>query len=111
MPEREDRHPPRRAQRVVVLKTVNLPAAGPAQERDEWVAERGNRCRPGALHARKTRRRRHIPSYRGPPPPSGGTQSMIWYGSMMSHVLQWTQFEALICNCFPAEPSVASMIS
>src|SRR5262249_12418422 len=35
-------------------------------------------------------------SYRGPPPPSGVTHVMIWYGSMMSHVLQWTQFEKLI---------------
>src|SRR4051812_12980107 len=40
----------------------------------------------------------HMPLYWGPPPPSGGTQVMTWYGSMMSHVLQWTQFDALICS-------------
>jgi hypothetical protein len=36
--------------------------------------------------------------YCGPPPPSGVTQLMIWYGSMMSHVLQCTQLLALIFN-------------
>jgi hypothetical protein len=51
----------------------------------------------------------YMPSYCGPPPPSGGTQSMIWYGSMMSHVLQCTQFDALICSFF--RPSPASTIS
>ena len=43
-----------------------------------------------------------MPSYCGPPPPSGGTQVMTWYGSMMSHVLQCTQFDALICSRLPA---------
>src|SRR6266481_3488886 len=38
----------------------------------------------------------YIPSSFGPPPPSGTTQSIIWYGSAMSHVLQCTQFAALI---------------
>ena len=32
------------------------------------------------------------------PPPSGGTQSMFCKGSLMSQVLQWTQFCALICR-------------
>ena len=40
----------------------------------------------------------YMPSYCGPPPPSGGTQVITWYGSMMSHVLQCTQFDALICR-------------
>ena len=40
----------------------------------------------------------YSPSYFGPPPPSGVTQVMIWYGSMMSQVLQWTQLEKLICS-------------
>ena len=31
--------------------------------------------------------------YSGPSPPSGGTHSIIWYGSRISQVLQWTQFE------------------
>src|SRR6476620_4860823 len=51
----------------------------------------------------------YMPSYCGPPPPSGGTQSMIWYGSMMSQVLQCTQFEAWICSV--RRPSLASTIS
>src|SRR4051812_44806872 len=51
----------------------------------------------------------HIPSYCGPPPPSGGTQVITWYGSMMSHVLQWTQFDALTCSFLV--PSPASTIS
>ena len=55
-----------------------------------------------ALNALAASSRRHMPSYCGPSPPSGGTQSMIWYGSMMSHVLQCTQFDALICSFFAA---------
>ena len=50
----------------------------------------------------------HMPSYCGPPPPSGGTQSMIWYGSMMSHALQCTQFDGLICNRTPSGDSTIS---
>src|SRR6185503_6555005 len=42
--------------------------------------------------------RGYIPVYCGPPPPSGGTQVITPYGSMMSHVLQCTQFDALICR-------------
>ena len=53
---------------------------------------------------------RYIPSYCGPPPPSGGTQSMIWYGSMMSHVLQWTQFDALICSFLRAVAGVHHLV-
>src|SRR6185437_9685754 len=34
----------------------------------------------------------------GPEPPSGGTQVMISYGSLMSQVLQCTQLAALICR-------------
>ena len=34
----------------------------------------------------------------GPPPPSGGTQLMFCDGSLMSQVLQCTQFCALICS-------------
>ncbi len=40
--------------------------------------------------------RHHILEYFGPPPPSGGTQVMLRLGSLMSQVLQWTQFCALI---------------
>src|SRR5438034_5362851 len=43
----------------------------------------------------------HSFTYSGPPPPSGGTQVMIWYGSMMSQVLQCTQLLALICSLRP----------
>ena len=42
-----------------------------------------------------------MPSYCGPPPPSGGTQVITPYGSMMSQVLQCTQFDALICSRRP----------
>src|SRR5687767_4713055 len=52
---------------------------------------------------------RYIPLYCGPPPPSGGTQVITAYGSMMSHVLQWTQFDALICR--RGVPSVSWVIS
>ena len=38
----------------------------------------------------------HISEYFGPPPPSGGTQVMLRLGSLMSQVLQWTQFCALM---------------
>ena len=38
----------------------------------------------------------HILEYFGPPPPSGGTQVMLRLGSLISHVLQWTQFCALM---------------
>ena len=38
----------------------------------------------------------------GPPPPSGVTQTMFCRGSLMSQVLQWTQFCALICSRLPA---------
>ena len=47
----------------------------------------------------------YIPSYCGPPPPSGGTQVITPYGSMMSQVLQWTQFDALICSRRAPPPS------
>ena len=53
--------------------------------------------------------RRHSPSYCGPPPPSGGTQVITWYGSMMSHVLQCTQLDALICR--RGVPPLAGTIS
>src|SRR3954447_9252152 len=36
---------------------------------------------------------------------------MIWYGSMMSHVLQCTQFDGFRCNCFPLGASDVSCIS
>ena len=38
----------------------------------------------------------HMFEYFGPPEPSGGTQVMLRLGSLMSQVLQWTQFCALI---------------
>src|ERR1700752_1576663 len=60
---------------------------------------RGEPCKPrcGGIvtDAAKTP---HMPEYFGPPPPSGGTQVMLWLGSLMSQVLQWTQFCALITN-------------
>ena len=52
---------------------------------------------------------RYMPLYCGPPPPSGGTQVITWYGSMMSHVLQCTQFDALICSRWvPSSPRTMS---
>src|SRR5450830_212384 len=39
-----------------------------------------------------------MPAQFGPPPPSGVTQTMFWVGSLMSQVLQCTQFWALICR-------------
>src|ERR1700694_181546 len=52
--------------------------------------------------------RAHMLVSTGPAPPAGGTQSMIWYGSMISHVLQCTQFAKLICSRLPesAKPSL-----
>ena len=47
-------------------------------------------------------------SYRGPSPPSGVTQVITWYGSMMSHVLQWTQFEKSICRRVPVGAALSS---
>src|SRR5271166_4409424 len=41
----------------------------------------------------------YIAVWFGPPPPSGGLQSIFWAGSLMSQVLQWTQFCALITKC------------
>ena len=38
----------------------------------------------------------YMRAYAGPPPPSGTTQSMFCEGHLMSHVLQWMQFCALI---------------
>src|SRR5690348_10411248 len=38
----------------------------------------------------------HMFEYFGPPPPSGGSQVMLRLGSLISQVLQWTQFCALI---------------
>jgi len=46
----------------------------------------------------RARLRAHMPEYAGPPPPSGTTQSMFCEGHLMSHVLQWMQFCALICS-------------
>src|SRR4030095_11167666 len=54
--------------------------AGDEEQRQDDVE--GDVGRQGAVYNR---------TYSGPPPPSGGTQVMIWYGSMMSQVLQWTQ--------------------
>src|SRR5436190_14404995 len=54
---------------------------------------RGSWC--GGIVAGR-RNRHHIFEYFGPPPPSGGTQVMLRLGSLMSQVLQWTQFCALI---------------
>ena len=48
--------------------------------------------------------------YSGPPPPSGGTQVMIWYGSRMSQVLQWTQFEKSTCISNRCVFSLGSML-
>ena len=86
------------------------PVVGGAQRLHQGRADGGNGRRLRALPAGAAPRGfRHRPSYCGPSPPSGGTQSMIWYGSMMSQVLQWTQFDALMCSFFV--PSPASTIS
>ena len=110
MPEREDRLLPESLNRLVVLVPIYLPAQCTAQGSNQWIPGGRNRRRLDALNAREGGGR-HMPSYCGPPPPSGGTQSMIWYGSMMSQVLQWTQLDALICRRFPPEPSSVSIIS
>ena len=51
-----------------------VPAVRAAERLDERRSERGDRRRLELLSAMQ----RHIPSYWGPSPPSGGTQSMIW---------------------------------
>ena len=43
----------------------------------------------------------YMPSYAGPSPPWGHTQLIFWLGSLMSQVLQWIQFWALIWRRFP----------
>ncbi len=50
----------------------------------------------------------YIPGYTGPPPPSGVTQRIFWRGSLMSQVLQCTQFCALICSRLPLPASSAT---
>src|ERR671912_1506375 len=104
-----------------MLGAFDAPLVGPAERRDQRIGRDRNRrglepVRGGQRHRSVNRQpsfasatRRYMPSYCGPPPPSGGTQSITWYGSMMSQVLQWTQFEALICSFFV--PSPASTIS
>src|SRR5215204_3697362 len=57
------------------------------------VPPRESRC--GGI-VTSARNRNHILEYFGPPPPSGGTQVMLRLGSLISQVLQWTQFCALI---------------
>src|SRR5262249_1935790 len=101
VPERENRTTPGAIDCIEVLAPVLAPRVGAAQRLDHGRAQRRDR---GGLEV-LTARERHRPSYWGPSPPSGGTQSMIWYGSMMSHVLQCTQFDALMCSFFPPWPS------
>ena len=51
-----------------------------------------------------------MPSYEGPSPPSGATQVITPYGSMMSQVLQCTQLDALICSRFPPAAVVDHLV-
>ena len=116
VPERHDRLPARGADRVEMLQALDAPAQRVAERVDQRVAERRRSPRPATRlqrdarqsSATSTHRRSrelitlalhcYMPLYCGPPPPSGGTQVITWYGSMMSHVLQCTQFDALICS-------------
>ena len=69
-------------------------ARPPADRHNGGVLRRARRD-----HTRlRARLRAHMPEYAGPPPPSGTTQSMFCEGHLMSHVLQWMQFCALICS-------------
>jgi hypothetical protein len=45
----------------------------------------------------------HMPSYAGPSPPCGVTQLMFCDGHLISQVLQWMQFCALICKRLPPD--------
>ena len=53
-----------------------------------------------------------VPRHGGhpPPPPSGTTQSMFCEGHLMSHVLQWMQFCALIWSCVSPASSVMYLL-
>ncbi len=78
MPEREDRLASALADRVIVLVSLDEPAHRSTKEGERWKPNRRD-CRSlGTAAGREEAGRRHIPSYCGPPPPSGGTQSMIW---------------------------------
>ena len=88
-----------------MIGTSLNPAVGSTERLDDRHTYGGDRSNLELAPCGKL----HRPSYWGPSPPSGGTQSMIWYGSMMSHVLQWTQFDALMCSFLV--PSPASTIS
>src|SRR5262249_54029477 len=108
VPEREDWLSARGDDRVVVREAVDAPAIGRAEALDDRRG--GRREPPGLPHLlRRQAGLCHMPSYWGPPPPSGGTQSMIWEGSMVSHVLECTPFRQLTCSRLV--PSPASTIS
>src|SRR6185369_14296738 len=66
------------------------------KERDAAPPARPPRESPCGGIVASGRNPHHILEYFGPPPPSGGTQVMLRLGSLMSQVLQWTQFCALI---------------
>ena len=72
---------------VVIEQSV-----APASTRGGSPVFRPDSIRPGlpgsALRTSHVALSVYIPSYCGPPPPSGGTQVITPYGSMMSHVLQ-----------------------
>ena len=74
VPEREDRLPAAVDDGLVVLGAGDLPPVGPAEDREQRVSRERDQRRLDPLAGRE----RHIPSYWGPPPPSGGTQSMTW---------------------------------
>ena len=96
VPERHDRLAAARRDRVEVLEPLRTPAQRRAEQRHHAVSERRDQRRFSTLRSRRTpatsalatghgagrshSSARYIPLYCGPPPPSGGTQVMTWYG-------------------------------
>src|SRR6185503_2478649 len=77
VPESEYRLPSLNAHAIEMLDARLTPAVRPAQgfdDRHTYGADRGGL----ELAPWRQPRRLHNPSYCGPTPPSGGTQSMIW---------------------------------
>ncbi len=113
-PRRRSRGPARRhGRRDSGPAARSAPAAGRAGPPAAWSSADGRRpgvpgpAGPGRREEERTAARRkaarrgcgscvsHV-GVVGPPPPSGTVQSMFCAGSLMSHVLQCTQFCALI---------------
>src|SRR5260221_14098716 len=89
--------PPWAAVRQPSESPAEWPFYGSAARTRHPLAKRASPCklRCGSI-VTNGRNPLHIFEYFGPPPPSGGTQVMFRLGSLMSQVLQWTQFCALI---------------